>query len=204
MDQDNPLLLLAMTGGAAYLFKLWWDDLRAAQAGSPNPKAFPGAAPAGRPVMIAAVVGTLLLLAAETAGESALGLTAQQSHMTVLFACYTLAAGFLEELIFRGYLVVDKHGRAALLAGIVGASLVFALIHPFLWKWADGQFHLEFTAKGWFSTGAIFIGSLWFYALRFLPSNSQHSLAPCIAAHVTKNAGVFVVKYAQGFVSGWW
>ena len=204
MGQDNPLMLVAMLAGAGYLGKLWVDDLRAAHAGRPNPRAFPGAIPAGRPVMILAVVGTLLLLALETAGESALGLTAEQSSMTVLFGLYTLAAAFLEEIIFRGYLVVMNRGRALLVTGIVGASVAFALIHPFLWEWSDGALQFSFTAKAWFSTGAIFVGSLWFYALRFLPLNPSTSLAPCIAAHVTKNLGVFAIKYAQGFVSGWW
>lgn len=204
MGQDNPLLLAAMLAGAGYLGKLWVDDLRAARAGRPNPRAFPGAIPAGRPVMILAVVGTLLLLALETAGESALGLTAEQSRMTVLYGLYTLAAAFLEEIIFRGYLVVMNRGRTLLVAGIVGASLVFALLHPFLSEWREGALQFRFTAKAWFSTGAIFVGSLWFYALRFLPLNPQASLAPCIAAHVTKNLGVFAIKYAQGFVSGWW
>lgn len=204
MGSDNPLLLVVLLAGAGYLGKLWGDDLRAAQAGRPNPRAFPGAVPAGRPVMVLAVAGTLGLLALETGGELALGLTAEQSEMTVLFGLYTLAAALLEEIIFRGYLVITNRGRAALIGGIVLASVLFALLHPFLWEWRDGTLHLNLTAKAWFSTGAIFLGSLWFYALRFLPLNPQASLAPCIAAHVTKNLGVFVIKYAQGFVSGWW
>lgn len=204
MGTDDPLLLLVMTAGAVFLGKAWWDDLRAARAGRPNPRAFPGAEPAGGRLLAVAAGGTLLLLAAETAGELALGLAGQQSHMTVLFGVYTLAAAFIEELVFRGYLVVTGRGRAALVAGVVAASLAFALLHPFLWEWRDGRLHAVLTAKAWFSTGAIFAGSLWFYALRFLPGNPRRSLAPCIVAHLTKNLGVFAVKYAQGFVSGWW
>ena len=124
--------------------------------------------------------------------------------MTVLLGLYTLAAAFVEELIFRGYVVVENRGRTALVAGIVGASLVFALLHPFLWEWKDGALTMHFGPKAWFSTGAIFAGSLWFYAVRFLPGNPTRSLVPCIAAHAAKNLGVFVIKYAQGFVSGWW
>lgn len=204
MRQDNPLLLLGMTGLAVWLARLWWTDLRMAQAGRPNPRAFPGATPAGRGVLLVAVAGTLLLLAAETAGELALGYSAEQSKMTVLFGGYTLAAAFIEEVIFRGYLVVTHRGRAALVAGIAGASLVFALLHPFLWEWQDGALQIHATGKACFSTGAIFAGSLWFYALRFLPLNPTHSLAPCIVAHAVKNLGVFAIKYAQGFVVGWW
>jgi len=204
MGQDNPLLLLVMTLGGAYLGKLWLDDLRTARAGQPNPRAFPGATPAGRPVMILAVAGTLILLAAETAGEYTLGVTAEQSTMTVLAGVYSLAAALLEEIIFRGYLVITGRGRAKLIMGIVAASALFALLHPFLWEWRDGQLQLLLTPKAWFSTGAIFLGSIWFYALRFMPLNPQHSLAPCFAAHAAKNLGVFAIKYAQGFVSGWW
>lgn len=204
MGQDNPLLLLVMIAAAAYLGKAWLEDLQAARIGKPNPRAFPGAASVSRPVIVLAVIGTLLLLAAETLGEEALGLTAEQSQMTALFGAYTLAAAFIEELVFRGYIVLPNRGTAPLVAGIVLASLLFALLHPFLWEWRDGRLHVISTAKAWFSTGAIFIGSLWFYALRFLPSNPQRSLAPCIVAHFTKNLGVFGIKYAQGFVSGWW
>lgn len=204
MASDQPLLLLLMLAGGGWLGWTWWEDVRSARQGRPNPRAFPGATPVGRPVIVLAVAGTLALLAAETSGEHALGLTAEQSHMTVLFGFYTLAAAFIEELVFRGYLVLEHRGRGLLVTGIVGASLVFALLHPFLWEWRDGALHLRFTAKAGFSTGAIFAGSLWFYALRFMPLNPTRSLAPCIAAHATKNLGVFAIKYAQGFVSGWW
>lgn len=204
MGQDNPLLLLVMLGGAAWVGRTWWEDLRAAQAGRPNPRAFPGATPAGRGVMLLAVAGTLVLLAAETGGELILGFAEAQSRVTLLFGLYTLAAAFIEEVIFRGYLVVTHRGRAALVAGILLASLAFALVHPFLWEWRDGRLDLRFTGKAWFSTTAVFAGSLWFYALRFLPANPSRSLAPCLAAHLTKNLGVLAIKYAQGFVSGWW
>ncbi len=184
--------------------KWWWDDYRAARQGAPQPRAFPGATPASGRVLLIAVVGALGLLAVETAGEHALGLTAQQSRMTVLFGLYTLVAAFVEELIFRGYLVVENRGRAALVTGIVGASLGFALLHPFLWEWQEGAFQLKGDAKAWFSTAMVFAGSLWFYAVRFLPLNPTRSLLPCVAAHLAKNLGVLGIKYAEGFVSGWW
>jgi hypothetical protein len=204
MGQDNPLLLAGMLIAAGYMLRLWWNDLAAARRGTPNAQAFPGATPVSGRVIVIAVTGALLLLAVETGGEYALGLTTQQSHMTVLYALYTLAAAFIEELIFRGYIVVENRGRAALLAGIVGASLAFALLHPFLWEWKDGGLEFHLGAKGWFSTAMIFAGSLWFYAVRFLPANRALSLLPCIAAHAAKNLGVFAIKYAQGYVGGWW
>ena len=204
MGQDNPLLLAGMMVAAGITAKWWWEDYRATGRGQPNVRAFPGTAPATGRLIAVAAGGALLLLAIETSGEYALGLTAQQSHLTVLFALYSLAAAFIEELIFRGYLVVENRGRAALLAGIIGASLGFALLHPFLWEWKNGGLVLHPGAKGWFSTAMIFAGSLWFYAVRFLPANPARSLLPCIAAHAAKNLGVFAIKYAQGFVSGWW
>jgi membrane protease YdiL (CAAX protease family) len=204
MAPDNPWLLAGMILAGGVMAKWWHDDYQAARQGKSLPQAFPGATPASGRALLIAAGGALGLLAAETAGENALGLTAQQSQMTVLFGLYTLVAAFGEELIFRGYLVVENRGRAALIAGVIGASLGFALLHPFLWKWEDGALSLHGDAKAWFSTTAVFAGSLWFYAVRFLPMNPTRSLLPCIAAHLTKNLGVFAVKYVQGFVAGWW
>ena len=204
MGKDTPLMLTGMIAAIALIAKWWLDDFRAAGRGQPNPRAFPGAAPASRRAILVAMTGALLLLGAETGGEYALGVTAQQSRMSGLFALYTLAAAFAEELVFRGYLVVANRGRAALLAGIAGASLGFALLHPFLWEWKEGAMILHGGIKGWFSTAMIFAGSLWFYTVRFMPWNPSRSLLPCIAAHAAKNLGVFAIKYAQGFVSDWW
>ena len=204
MGTNNPWLLAGMIVAITLLAKGWLDDCRAASISRPNPRALPGAMPASRRVILVAITGALLLLVVETGGEYALGLTAQQSRMSGLFALYTLAAAFAEELVFRGYLVVENRGRSALLAGIIGASLGFALLHPFLWEWQEGALTFHGGAKAWFSTTMIFAGSLWFYAVRFLPLNPTRSLLPCIAAHAAKNLGVFAVKYAQGFVSDWW
>ncbi len=204
MTQNDPLILVALLAGTAYAAKLWLDDLRAAQAGRPNPRTLPGATLASRTAVLVAAGGALVLLGVEVAGEYALGVVAEQSEITVLFGLYTLAAAFLEELIFRGFVVVSDRGRAALVASCVAASVIFAALHPFLWKWEDGALTFQFTAKAWFSTGMIFLGSLWFYTVRFWKLNPTHSLLPCIAAHAAKNLGVFVVKYGQGFVSGWW
>ena len=201
---QNPLLLLLLTAAAIYLAKLWRDDLRAAQAGAANPRAFPGAAPASVRAVAIAMAGAIVLVTAETLGELRLGLAAQQSHITWLFGAYTLAAAVIEELIFRGWLVIEGRGRAALWAGVVGASVVFAALHPFLWRWDDAGFALTLTTKGWFSAAAVFAASLWFYAARFAPWNPARSLLPCFAAHAAKNLAVLAVKFAQGYVVGWW
>ena len=117
-----------------------------------------------------------------------------------------MAAAFGEELVFRGYLVVANHGRAWLVVSVVLFSLLFAVLHPFLWEWpGDGEglvIHLD--RKGIFSTAFVFVGSLWFYAVRFFSLNPRRSLLPSIAAHLAMNLGVFLIKLAQGFVSGLW
>ena len=204
MGPDNPWLLAGLILAGGIVAKWWRDDYLAAWRGAPHPRAWPGATPVSTPALLVAAGGALLLLAAETGGEHALGLTVQQSRMTGLFGLYTLAAAFVEEVIFRGYLVIENRGRPALIAGIVGASLGFALLHPFLWEWRDGALHFQGGTKAWFSTAAVFTGSLWFYAVRFSPLNPTRSLLPCVAAHATKNLGVIAIKYAQGFMAGWW
>ena len=205
MGQDNPVLLIVMLGLAGYVGKLWRDDYLAAHAGTPNPRALPGATVCSLAAIAVAAAGALILLGFETWGEYALGIVGEQSRITVLFGLYTLAAAFVEELIFRGFLVVENRGRVALVAGIVGASLLFAVAHPFLWEWEDGTLSFHFmSTKAWFSTGVVFTASLWFYAVRFLPMNPSRSLLPCIAAHAAKNLGVFAIKFAQGFVGDWW
>ncbi len=202
MDQ-NPFLSLLLAAAGLYLGKLWLDDLRAAGRGRPNPRAFPGATPARRTAILVAVLGALALLALETWGETALGLSSQQSHLTWLFAGYSLTAAIIEEIVFRGYLVIEGRGPAALWGGIVAASVLFAAAHPFLWKW-DAGLVLTLNAKGAFSTAVVFAMSLWMYACRFAPWNPSRSLLPCIAGHAAKNAGVIAIKAAQGFMGGLW
>jgi len=202
---NHPFLLVLMTAAGLYVGKLWRDDARAARAGSPNPNAWPGATDASHRAIGIAVMGALGLLAVETFFESRLGLAAQQSRMTWLFALYSVAgAPIIEELIFRGWIVIESRGRAVMWAGAAGASAVFAVLHPFLWRWDDAGFAMTLTAKGWFSTAAIFAGSLWFYVARLAAWNPQRSLLPCFAAHAAKNVGVVAIKAATGFVGGMW
>src|SRR5262249_32983417 len=129
----------------------------------------------------------------------------KQSRMTVLFALYSmLGAPVLEEVLFRGYLVIEGRGRAALWVGVMAVSLLFALLHPLLWEWNSDGVTLHLGVKAWFSTTAAFVISVWFYTVRFFDLNPQRSLLPCFVAHASKNLGVFAIKYAQGFVGGWW
>ncbi|MBK8477830.1 MAG: CPBP family intramembrane metalloprotease [Opitutaceae bacterium] len=201
---ENPLAVAAMIAVAAVILHIWWGDLRAHYSGKPNARAFPGAVPCSRQSVLLAVAGALFLLALETGGEVVLGLDGQQGTVTILWSGYTLMAAFVEELTFRGYLVVAGRGRTWLWASIVAFSLLFALCHPFLWSWEEGRLLTHFTTKGWFSTATVFLCSLWFYTVRFFPMNPERSLIPCIAAHLTKNLGVFALKASFGFVSGWY
>ncbi len=197
-------ILLALIAGVT-LAKLWRDDLCLVRAGTPNPRALPGATPAPARIVWIAIAGALVLLALETGGEYALGLSAQQSKMTALFALYSvLGAPLIEETLFRGFLVIEGRGKAALWGGIVAASVGFALLHPFLWKWDDHGFALALTAKGAFSTAMVLTFSLWLYAMRFARGNPQQSLLPCFAAHAAKNLGTVAIKGALGFLVGWW
>lgn len=214
-----------MTGVGVYFLWLWRKDLRAnvarsgRQAGRPALEkdatavtpapvqngAIPGATPATVRAVSIAVTGVLIILALETWGEFKLGLSLQQSRMTALFAVYSIAAApVIEEIIFRGFLVIESKRRSVVWAGAGGASLIFAALHPFLWHWDDAGFTWALNAKGWFSTTVVFVTSLWLYAARLGPWNSTRSLLPCFAAHAAKNAGVVIIKGALGFLGGWW
>lgn len=201
----DQLLLLLLLGAAIWLARSWMIDYRAALAGKPSERPLPGSMPASGRAVAVASFGALCILAAETGGEHVLGFSAEQSTMTALFGLYSiLGAPVIEEVVFRGYLVIENRGRVMLWAGVVGVSLLFALLHPFLWEWNGKGLMFHFNAKAWFSTAAIFVVSLWFYTVRFFGLNPQRSLLPCFVAHATRNLGVFVIKYVEGFVGGWW
>lgn len=213
--QNDPLMIVVMFGIGVYLAKLWLDDFRSAKAGKPNRQAFPGAVSCSGLAIGVAVIGALVILAIEIGGEYALGIVSEQSDITALALLALISAAFFEELIFRGYLVVDKKGKAPLIASIAGFSLIFTVLHPFLWEltypedvpgWQFWKADLvfTFTEKAWFSTALVFLNSLWFYTVRFYALNPSHSLLPCIAAHLASNVGVFLTKLLQGHVVALW
>ncbi len=202
---ENPVGLGLMMLIGLYVSWLWWTDLQANRAGKGNPATgLPGATPAPSRALWIAAFGAVVILAAETLGEILLGLSEEQSEMTVLFGVYTLVAAVIEEIIFRGYIIVENKGRGKLIGGVLAASFLFALLHPFLWQWDDAGFALTLTAKGWFSFTAVFVSSLWFYTCRLATWNPHRSLLPCFVAHGVKNFGVFFIKLAQGFIVGFW
>ena len=161
--------------------------------------------------MIVAVVGSPVILALEVAGEYGLDIVGEQTEVTVLFGIYTLAAAFVEELIFRGFLYYDKGTRFQLIVSIVLISMLFALLHPYIWKYEtpktgawwhfEQRLTLELTTKGFFSTAILFINSLWFYYVRFCREPPAFT-NPCFAAHLASNAGVLLIKAYQGKVVG--
>ncbi len=213
--QNDPLLILIMFGASVYLAWLWWQDAQTAKNGKPNPRAFPGAVFCSGAAIGVAVVGALVILGLEVAGEYALDLVGQQRNITALSLLAILSAAFFEELIFRGYLVVKNKGRAALIGSIVGFSLIFTLAHNYFWtldfpegvpgwQFWNGELSFDFGLKAWFSSAFFFINSLWFYAVRFYKLNPAQSLLPCVAAHFASNLGVFLIKLFQGHVVGLW
>ncbi len=199
---ESPFMVLLYVGVAAYVGYMYWGDYQSNQASEqPDPQGMPGATSASLGLFVIGVIGALLILAAETGGEIALGIASEQSEMVWYFVFAILGAGIVEEIIFRGYLVVDNKGRAALIGSCVGFSLIFAIIHGHFWSNEEGEaFAWTFTTKAFFTTGILLANSLWFYALRFGRWNKNRSLFPCMLAHAASNLGVFCVKWAQGFV----
>lgn len=208
---ESPWANLFYVAIALYVLYLYRCDFLAEKSGQPNPKPMPGATAASTGLYVMGVIGALLILAVETFGEIALGISSEQSDIIWFFVFTSLAAGVIEEVIFRGFLVVENRGRAVLIGSCTAFSLIFALLHPYLWEfdYPDGvetwqfwlaDFSFILTPKAFFTTAILFVNSLWFYALRFGPWNREHSLFPCMLAHAASNLGVFVVKWMQGHV----
>lgn len=183
--------------------RMWARDFCAARA---NPeeagKGLPGAVPCPFPAIAVAVAGTFVLLAAETWGEVALGIADEQTNLSWFALPALVAAGFAEEFVFRGFLVVESRGNAVKWLSIVGFSALFALVHPHLWSfdWDAFEFSLQISDKAIFTTGFLFATSLWFYFVRFFRMNPQASLLAPFVAHILKNLAVFAIKLAQGHI----
>lgn len=210
MDQSLTANLLYL-GIAGYVIYLYRADLLKEKSGQSDPRALPGATSAGVSLYATGIIGALLILAIETIGEVSLGIADEQNDVVWHFVFASLAAGIIEEVIFRGFLVVDKKGRSALVASCLCFSVLFALLHPYLWelKYPEGasiwqlwlaDFNFVPTTKAFFTTTVLFLNSLWFYVLRFGTWNKKRSLLPCMVAHSISNLGVFIIKWAQGHV----
>ena len=206
---DHPLVTLVFFGAALYLLKLWIEDTRALANGETRPQALPGTAWAPRGLLILAAVLAVTLVGVETAGEYALGTSDAQSTLAWLSLLALLAAGVIEEILFRGYLVVTTKGKAALVGSIVGFSALFAVLHvQYYLDWGEEaawhQFTWAFDTQSAWTLTILFVNSLFFYTLRFHPANKTRSLLPCFIAHATSNLAVFFVKLAQGHIEGLW
>ena len=227
---SDAFLYLGGLALAAYFFRLWLEDYRhnaqqihrelaAGKTISPEiiQTGLPGSTPASWRVITIALAGSLGILGLEIAGEYRLDVVEDQTTMSVLLGIYTLAAAFVEELIFRGFLFFDRHGKWRLYASILGISVLFALIHPYLWsynvpenqppwlfwKWIGLNIYRDdgtLNVQPIFSTCILFMNSLWFYYVRLFRLNRFRSLIPCVVAHLASNLGVFVVKAFQGKV----
>ena len=198
---DNPILLIMLLVGAAYVGHMWWQDLKSWRAGKPVEGGMPGATDATLKAHLIGISGALVLLIAETWGEIALGIASEQSEMALSFALYAvLGAPIIEELILRGFLFFDQKGDRAFWTAALGCSIAFALAHPHLWNYEDGSLTFDFGLKAWFSTTVLFTFSLWLYAIRYLRFNTHRSLAVPISAHAAKNLGVVLIKWQQGFL----
>ncbi len=208
MNDDLIFAIIALLFGI-YFARMWMSDLRDWQKGKPHPKALPGSTPTTWRAVWIAVAGSLVILGIETLGEYALGISEEQKDIAVILLVPMIMAAFVEELIFRGFLVVGNRGKAALWGSILFFSVLFALAHSHLWSYqvqtegGNRIFEWHFTVKAFWSAGMVFLLSVWLYAARFLKSNPHRSLLPCMAGHLAKNLGVFVIKLAQGHVSGW-
>ncbi|MGE9291757.1 MAG: CPBP family intramembrane glutamic endopeptidase [Puniceicoccales bacterium] len=196
LQSDGWVSGLIYGGIALVVLWFWISDCREGRTGG-----FPGASLAPVRTLIWAGIGGLALTLLETWGESLLGLTAEQTEMAAFALVPVLAAAVIEEIVFRGYLVVDHKGKAWLVGSIFGFSLIFSLIHPYLWSWEDGQLSIEWTTKGVFSTVFVLVNSLWFYTVRFSLGNRSHSLLPCFVAHGMSNFAVWAIKGFQGYLT---
>ena len=204
---DSPLINILLFAGAIYLFKIWLDDLKSQKTGSPNPKALPGAYASSIKWVIIAAIGAVGITLVETAGEIQLGVSDEQSTIPAYFILAMIGAGIIEEVVFRGYLVIENKGKIFLVTSIIGFSLLFSLGHYqyYTTEAAEGAgimgYTFQFEAKSLWTLLLLFINSLWFYSVRFLPFNPTRSLAPCFAAHIASNLSVFVIKAIQGHVT---
>ena len=189
-------MILLYVGAAAFVLHMYRVDYIVVKLGEIRSGAMPGAENASLMSFLIATLGALILLGIETCGEIALGLVNEQSEMLWYFLPVIIAAGVIEEVIFRGYLVVTDKGKALFVTSCVGFSLFFAIIHPHLWSAEDG-FAWTLSGKAFFSTSILFANSLWFYVARFGPWNPSRSIFPCMLAHGASNLGVFLIKMSQ-------
>jgi len=209
---DHPVInLLALLAGG-YLLFLWWTDTkeRMREIHSDLRGRLPGATLASPWYATFSTLGAIGIVIASASLEKAFHLETQQTTISWLFLPAMLGAAVTEEVVFRGYLVIENKGRYILWGSIIGCSLLFAMIHPYLWfhtidnpkgiQWIT-TLRLQLEAQTLLATGSIFTLSLWFYFSRFSRWNPKHSLLPCFCAHAGANLAVFMIKLFTGYVA---
>jgi membrane protease YdiL (CAAX protease family) len=154
-------------------------------------KFWPGTTYAPAAAYYAAAAGAILITIAEATVEKRAGLTALQLKIPSMLIFQMLGASIVEEMLFRGFVAPGELVGRKLLALMIIGSLVFALIHNFDLRTAEGKLNALFA----------FITSLWLFVVRFNPLNPDRSLLPCFMAHTVRNLAVFGIKGAQGFIS---
>ena len=200
----NPLTVLLSLLVAGILFSMWLGDYLAYRRGTPKERALAGATNAPMRLIVISALVSVGLVVIETIGEYALGVQNEQSTIPWYAIIPMLGAGIVEEILFRGYLVMTgkNGGKGLLLFTTVFFSAVFALVHVHLFpQGSDGNRHLALAMGPAWWTLLLFVNSLWWYFVRFTRHNPERSLLPCFAGHIASNLAVFAIKFAQGFVS---
>jgi membrane protease YdiL (CAAX protease family) len=194
----NAILSFA---AAAVILYFWLADFRSWKAGKPFARALPGATSAPMRLVWLSAGVSVGIVVVESVGEYILGVTQAQSTVPAYYLIPMICAGLIEEVIFRGYLVIERKGRKVMIGSIIVFSIVFALIHGHLLAKGTGGIKLTLAPGPMWWTLILFVNSLWWYAVRFMPSNKDRSLLPCFAGHIASNLAVFAVKAAEGFVT---
>ena len=198
MDLFSVILCVLAAG---VIVKLWTDDYFAWRRGKPFERALPGAtdAPVRLIVLSAAVSAGIVLVGA--LGDYAIGAVSFRSKVPAYYFFTLVSAAIIEELLFRGYCVIQSKGRRTFHVSVVFFSVVYAVLHGHILghgKTGALQFVLA-PGPMWWTFLALAQALLW-YAVRFAPSNRNRSLLPSAAGHVAANVTVFLVYLAQGRV----
>ncbi|MBN2234391.1 MAG: CPBP family intramembrane metalloprotease [Opitutales bacterium] len=208
---NDPLITVAGFVVALWLLRSWSADARHhRRTGISRPYAFPGASFAPTGLSLSGAGLAIALVLTYSIAEWALGAHTLQSTVSLWQIPAILSAPVIEEIVFRGYLVIQSKGRPLLILSILLSSALFAIIHPYGWQvtipesffdFANWSIHLNPDLPFRLTTLYLFVLSLLCFALRFHPRNPNRSLLPCFCAHFAANIAVLCIKSLQGFVS---
>ena len=211
MDENIWTSLLSF-GVGAYLLFLWSNDCRGKTAATDKAPThlMPGSSLTSGKALLLASLGAVAIVFTTTLVEVMTETFAEQSRIAPYFILAMFGAAIIEEIVFRGYFVIQKKGPTGIILSSLFFSLIFAVIHPYLWVMdsfetyglgAITTLRLEITTHGLLSTISIFALSLWFYYCRFSRFNPSRSLLPCFFAHAFANLAVYIIKYSTGYIT---